>query len=235
MYHIHYCVHVHTGWRYTVSAEYKEDFIDLQDSFGQLFETLCETVQSLVVLNSLKRYLCRTFPEFKIPLQDAMTTDDVMEAVHNESSLTDLAYFERIVNRFNLPMKDKIEDYRIKLTSFCHHTLDKHSYVRSFREDYPRYILSSDKIVFQLQWKANKKTMVDIRNVLQKNFGHLADRVQIVVIEDGCVVVVCWAPKHLMEELARQASKNVTMLAEMGVMKLTVGSIEVIIEKVKHF
>ena len=33
----------------------------------------------------------------------------------------------------------------------------------------------------------------------------------------------------------RQASKNVTMLAEMGVMKLTVGSIEMITEKVKHF
>ena len=39
------------------------------------------------------------------PPRDAMTTDDVMEAVHNESSL---AYFEQIVNRFNLPMKDKI-------------------------------------------------------------------------------------------------------------------------------
>ena len=59
MYHIHYCVHVHTGWRYTVSAEFKEYFIDFQDSFGQLFETLRETVQSLVVLNSLKRYFCR--------------------------------------------------------------------------------------------------------------------------------------------------------------------------------
>ena len=50
--------------------------------------------------------------------------------------------------------------------------------------------------------------MVDIHNVLQKNFGHLADRVQIVVIEDGSVVVVCWAPKHLMEVLTTVLTKN---------------------------
>ena len=63
-------------------------------------------------------------------------------------------------------------------------------------------------------------------------FGHLVDRVQIVVIKDGSVVVVCWAPRYLMEELVRQASERVHRLAEMGVVKLTVGGTEVNIEKV---
>ena len=64
------------------------------------------------------------------------------------------------------------------------------------------------------------------------SFGHLADRVQIVVIQSGSVVAVCWAPRYLMEELARQASESVHRLAEMGVVKLTVGGTEVNIEKV---
>ena len=219
-----------------MSAEYKRDFILLQDKFGTLFCSISKAVKSQVPVDNLKEYLCQTFPEFKISLQEVSTTDDVMEAVRNQSSLTDVAYFDRINDHFNLQMTQEINSYCETLDSFCQYTLNNHSYVRSFREDYPRYILSTDKIVFQLQWKANEKTLKDIRDVLQMSFGHLADRVQIVVIEEGSVVVVCWAPQYLMEELVRQASECVHRLAEMGVVKLTVGGTEVIIHyRVSHY
>ena len=227
-----YSWYKHAGWRYTVSAKYKRDFILLQDKFGTLFRSISKAVKSQVPVDNLKEYLCQTFPEFKISLQEVSTTDDVMEAVRNRSSLTDVAYFDRINDHFNLKMTQKINRYCDTLDSFCQYTLDNHSYVRSFREDYPRYILSSDKIVFQLQWKANEKTLKDIRDVLQMSFGHLADRVQIVVIEDGSVVVVCWAPRYLMEELVRHVSARVHRLAKMGVVKLTIGGTEVKIEQV---
>ena len=224
------------GW-YAVSAVYKRDFIHLQGSFGRMFDSVCETVKSQVPVDDLKRYLCRTFSEFEIPLQDAVTTDYVMKTVRNESSLTDFAFFEEIADYFNLHrMKRAIRDYHSILDSFCQHTLDNHSYVRSFREDYPRYILSTDKITFKLQWNAKEKTLKDIRDVLQMSFQHLADRVQIVVIGDGSVVVVCCAPRYLMEELVRLASESVRKLEEMGVVMLTVGGTEVIIDRVNcHF
>ena len=215
-----------------MSAEYKNDFILLQDKFGRLFRSISEAAKSQVPVDDLKEYLCENFDEFKIPLQEASTTDDVMKAVRNQSSLTDLAYFHRINDHFNLQVTQEIDRYCDTLDSFCEQTLDNHTYVRSFREDYPRYIISSDKIVFQLQWKANEKTLKDIRDVLRMSFGHLADRVQIVVIEDGSVVVVCCAPRCLMEELVRQASESVHRLAEVGVVKLTIGGTEVNIEKV---
>ena len=85
-----------------MSAEYKRDFIRLQGSFGRMFDSVCETVGSQVPVDDLKRYLCRYFREFQILLRDAVTTDDVMEAVRNESSLTDFAYFEEIADHFNL-------------------------------------------------------------------------------------------------------------------------------------
>ena len=218
-----------------MSAEYKRDFIRLQASFARMFDSMCETVRSQVPVHNLKRHLSQSFSEFEILLQDAVTTDDVMKAVRNESSLTDFAYFEEIADHFNLQqVKCSIRDYHSILDSFCEHTLNNHSYVRSFREDYPRYILSSGKIVFQLEWKAKDKTLKDIRDVLRMTFKHLADRVQIVVIKDGSVVVVCCAPRYLMEELVRLASESVHMLAEMGVVKLTVGGTEVTIEKVNY-
>ena len=63
---------------------------------------MCETVKSQVPVDDLKRYLCRTFSEFEILLQDAVGTDDVMETVRKRSSLTDVAYFEEIANHFKL-------------------------------------------------------------------------------------------------------------------------------------
>ena len=158
---------VAAGWWYTVSAQYKEDFIELQDSFGNVFDCLCLALRSYVSVATLKEYLCRTFPELVFPLRDVITIDIVIEVVRNESSFTDLAYVKVIYNHFDLQeMKQKIDGYRRMLDSFCRHTLNNHSYVKSFREDYPRYILSSDKIVFQLQWKAMEKTLKYIRNVL---------------------------------------------------------------------
>ena len=223
-----------TGWRYTVSAEYKEDFIDLQNGFGRMFDFSCVALQTHVSAAGLKKYLCRTFPELVIPLQDASTTDDVMEVIRNKSSLTDVGYFKVIANKFDLKvMKQEVEEYRKRLNSFCQHTLHNHSYIRSFREDYSQYILTSDKIEFQLQWNSVEKTMKDIRDVLQMCFGQLADRVQIVVIEVGSVVVVCCAPQHLMKELVRRATRNAHMLAYIGVIKLTIGGTEVTIKKVK--
>ena len=220
-----------------MSAEYKRDFIRLQGSFARMFDSICETVRSKVPVNNLKRHLTQSFSEFEIILQDAVTTDDVMKAVRNESSLTDFAYFEEIADHFNLQQVERsIRNYRSILDSFCQHTLNNHSYVRSFREDYPRYILSTDKITIKLQWKAKEKTLKDIRDVLQMSFQHLADRVEIVVIKDGSVVAVCCAPRYLMEELVRLASDGVDTLVEMGVVKLTVGGTEVISEKVNcHF
>ena len=218
-----------------MSAEYKRDFIRLQGSFARMFDSICETVRSQVPVDNLKRHLTQSFSEFEILLQDAVTTDDVMKAVRNESSLTDFAYFEEISDHFNLQqVKHSIRTYHSILDSFCQQTLNNHSYVRSFREDYPRYILSNDKITFKLQWKAKEKTLKDVRDVLQMSFQHLADRVQIVVIEDGSVVVVCCAPRCLMEELVRLASESIDTLVKMGVVKLTVGGTEVIIEKVNY-
>ena len=156
---------------------------------------ICKAVNCQVPVDDLKRYLSENFDEFTIPLQEASnTTDDVMKVVRNQSSLTDLAYFHRIKDNFSLQVTQEIDKYYDTLDSFCQHTLDNHSYVRSFREDYPRYILTSDKIVFHLEWKANQKTLKNVRDVLRMSFKPLADRVQIVVIEDGSVVVVCCAP-----------------------------------------
>ena len=208
---------------------YKKDYTNLRASFYEMFYCVCEEVNKSpkVSVDTLKQYLCR-YAELKDILQDADTVDQVMEAVRSECSLTDCSYLEEIASQFKLNKVAKgIVDYHEILDKFCQHTIADHFYVKSFRED---YIHSSNKVTIRLQWNAQKKTLKDIRNVLYKAFGYLSVRVEIVVIQDGSVVVVCWAPQHLMKELVRLAELKRYKLREMGVVKLTIGDTEVSID-----
>ena len=67
-----------------MSAEYRNDFILLQDKFGRLFHIISKAVKSWVPVDDLKEYLCENFDDFKFSLQEASTTDDVMKAVRNQ-------------------------------------------------------------------------------------------------------------------------------------------------------
>ena len=208
----------------------------LQSCFGSMFESILEMVKTHVPVDDLKQYLCQTFPEFEESFQESDTVTDVMTAVHNDCSLTDCAYLEKIADKFKLQAcQQAIDEYRSILSTFCNHTLEKHAYVKSFREDCSsRNIISSDKITFKLMWNANEKTMTDIRDVLQTAFEELATRIQIEVIKTKCVVVVCWFPQCLKKQLVEIAESNIAQLTEMGVVSLTVGSTELIVEKAKE-
>ena len=208
----------------------------LQSHFGSMFASILEMVTIYVPVGNLKQYLCRTFPEFEGSFQDGDTVDDVMTAVRNECSLTDCAYLEKIADKFKLQAcQQAIDEYRKILSTFCNHTLEKHSYVKCFREDCSsQNIISSDKITFKLMWNAKDKTMTDIRDVLQTAFEELAARIQIEVIKTKCVLVVCWFPQSLKKQLVEIAESNIAQLTEMGVVSLTVGSTELIVEKAKE-
>ena len=223
---------------YCVSAEYKEDFVDLQDKFGDMFDEVRKDVELHVQVGKLKQYLCDRFRELETDVQHAVTMGDVMKVVRNECILAEYSYLKQIAKHFDLQeAKKSIEHYHIKLDDFCTHTLEEHSYAKSFCVDHPVPIfpsLNKTEVTFKLEWKAKEKTLKDVRDVLRKAFRDLTDRVQIVVIKDGSVVVVCWAPQYLMTELVRLAKSKLDQLREVGVVELTVGYIELITEKVKY-
>lgn len=215
-------------WYYAVPSHYKRDFIHLQATFGSMFMHVSKGVKSCVSVGALKEYLSSTFADFQF-LQDANTIEKVMQVVRNKCSLTDCGYLEEIANHFDLQAeKKKIMSYQEALDSFCRHTLSNHVYVRSFREDYPRYILSCNKITFQLMWKSERKTLDDIRDILYKAFEPESARVQIVLVDDGSVKVVCWAPQYLMEKLMTLARERVAVLTKMGMINLTIGGTKII-------
>lgn len=203
-----------------------------------MFDEVWKDVELHVQVGKLKQYLCDRFRELETDVQVAVTTGDVMKVVRNECTLADYSYLKQIAKHFGLQeAKKSIEHYHNKLDDFCSHTLEKHSYAKSFCVDHPEPIfpsLNKIEVTFKLEWKAKEKTLKDVRDVLRKAFGDLIDRVQIVVIKDGSVVVVCWAPQYLGKELVELAKSKLDQLKGIGVVKLTVGYTELIPSKVNY-
>ena len=220
-----------SGRNYHIGDCYRKDYVCLQDEFVSMFELVQEKVERVSV-NDLKQYLCR-FDELRSLLQDADTLDKIMNAVREQSTLTDFAYIDRIAHHFgNRKVKSKVSHYKKSLKKFCRHTIQAHTYVQSFCEDQSKPIPSTNKVTFKLEWNATETTMNDIRGILRKAFGRLADRVKILVVREGCVLLECAAPPCLMKDLVGVASRRKHELVAMDVVKLTIGSTVVINEQV---
>ena len=199
-----------------------------------MFKYVQEKVKDSVSVDELKQYLCQ-YDGLESLLQDADTMVEVMNAVRRQSTLTDYAYIAEIAHHFGIDeAKSKIGSYRKTLDDFCQHTVQNHTYVQSFHEDRSKPIPSSNKVTFKIEWDAAKTTMNDIHGILRMAFGHLADRVEILVVREGCVLLECAAPQYLMKDLVGIASRRKTKLVAMDVVKLTIGSTEVINEQVSR-
>ena len=201
-----------------------------------MLDCVQKKVKDIVSVDELKQHLCN-FDELESDLEHANTIDEVMIAVRGQSTLTDYAYINEIACHFGIDeAKSKIGCYEEILYNFCQHTIKSHTYMQSFCEHQSKRISSSNKInvTFKLEWDATKTTMIDIHGVLRMAFGCLADCVEILVVREGCVLVGCSAPQYLIPDLAKEAKKRKSKLVALDVVKLVIGSTEVINEQVSR-
>ena len=177
-----------------------------------------------MTVEELKKLLT-FYPEMQIPLQDANTITEVMAVIQRHSSFTTYCYLEDLVDVFNIAeAKEEIAVYRNFVEHFCQHTLTQHSYVASLLADKSRCLLSAKTIIFKLEWGlGDKKTLADIKSILNKTFEILANHIHVKEVQSGCVMVTCYAPQYLMGALLRLAQENKEMLVESGVSYLSVG------------
>ena len=193
-----------------------------------MFYAVCKKVELHVSVVTLKQYLYQTFAELENILQDADIIDQVMKlsAVSAHSQIVPILRILLASSICKMLLREFLTTTILFVGTLLPTTCMSNHSVRTTQKN----ISTTNKITFRLQWKAQEKTLKDIRNVLYKAFGYLSVRVEIVVIQDGSVVVVCWAPQHLTEELVRLAKLKRYKLREMGVVKLTIGGTEVSIQ-----
>ena len=85
------------------------------------------------------------------------------------------------------------------------------------------HILSTQTLTLKLEWKPDDKTLADIQSLIRKTFKSLSDLIHVVVVKEGSVTVICYAPHYIMGTLVQMAKESKSMLLENSVSYLSIG------------
>ena len=86
-----------------------------------------------------------------------------------------------------------------------------------------KHILSTQTLTLKLEWKPDDKTLADIQSLIRKTFHSLFKFIHVVVVKEGSVTVICYAPHYIMGTLVQMAKKSKSMLLENSVSYLSIG------------
>ena len=194
--------------------------------FGNLIEAVAPVIaKGIPSLQELKRYLQRCFPGLKPQLAIAESFDDVMELVENKCTIINVCCLEAIVDHYNITeAKRHITEFKTAVDTFCEEVKLSVCCKESFKRILSSHPPTCETVEFVLEWKTDEHTLNDIRDLLSKAFEDLVNNVQVrVIMEGNSIIITCYAPHHMMDILLVTAKKNLGLLKERGLLKLTLG------------
>ena len=193
-----------------------------------IFQTLIDTITPLITesipsIKELKSFLQRYYTELKPQLSLAESFNDVIAAVQSKCTIINVTCFEAIVEHYNIEKaKCHITAYKSILDKFCEEFKLSEFKHEQLLAGLPS-LLKCETVAFVLEWRDNDYSLDMIRVLLQKAFQNMATRVQIRAIKvDNMIFVTCYAPRHIIDVLLMEGRKNLDVLREMGVIKLTI-------------
>ena len=193
-------------------------------TFGNFIHSVAPLIEkSIPSLRELKTYLRRCFRELKPQLTVAESFDDVMDLVEEKCTIINVACLEGIINHYKIEeAKTHVTTYKSAVNTFCNEV--KLNVCKNKLMTGPSSLLKRETIQFVLEWKTDERTFNEIRELLCKTFGDIADRVLVNEVKEGnSIIVTCYAPRHIMDILQMEAEKNLNLLIKLGLLKLTIG------------
>ena len=213
-------------YKVTLQCTYQYDFDQMRATLGSLIHTVAPLIKAgISSLEDLKTYLRRCFRELKPQLSLAKSFDDVMELVEDKCSIINICCLESIVKQYNITdAKRHITEFKTAVDTFCEKIKLSVCCKESFKRILSSHPLTCETVEFVLDWKTDEHTLNDIRDLLSKAFEDLVNNVQVrVIMEGNSIIITCYAPHHMMDILLVTAKKNLGLLKEMGLLKLTLG------------
>ena len=187
-----------------------------------------------VCLTDMKAFL-NLFPQMKEEATAAESIEAAMGVVYSHTSLINTSHLETVAEKFKLQDAIRlIKEFNDSIDEFCSRIKTEHIYGRDFMEN--KNLQESEEVKFVLEWEGDKSTLSDIRSLLARAFHEKARHVIVKVVNQGnSIIVFCYAPPHLHEELKRivTESDNKGYLREMEILSITIGGFKILKRETK--
>ena len=210
-------------------------FISLQQEFATLVSTLTHFIaDNLSSLKELKTYLQRSFRELKPQLAHAKSSDDVITIIVGKYNIINVDCLEAIVDHLDVKeAKDYITAYKRRADEFCKEVSLSMCCNESFKAVSLSCLLTCETVQCTLKWNADEHKLIEVQHLLTRLFKSNHNRVYITDIRmDSHIIVTCYAPKHIVDILLIEATKN-DVIKEFELRKLTIGYSTVLDESEK--
>ena len=184
--------------------------------------------------DTFKTFL-RLYPELRKDAEAVESLNDTMRIVCDYTSLTNTKLLEAVAKQYDLQDAiDLIKKFDKSIDDFCQKIKTQHIYGQDFMEHSHKNLQRSDleEVKFVLEWEGDKTTLSDIQSLLRKAFHDNARHVMVKVVNEGnSIILICYAPLHLHEELIRLLKDNEEDLRKEGVLSVSIGRYVIIKRK----
>lgn len=204
-----------------LNADFQVKVDERRDALGMLIVKIAPLIESkMSSLDGLKLLIATCRSELKQKLYHAKVFTDVQHLISENCSPIDIVLLETIVKYYSIEEARKdIDNYKKDLEDFCK--------IRIYDvqiSGLSSSLLTCDTIKFIVNWKADECTINRIKELLSVAFKDLRKRVQVTRFHEGrSIVVICYAPHHLMDLLLVIAQENIDKLILLGLLRLTIG------------
>ena len=222
------------------SNDYPESYV-ISEYCQSQFEEKREELHILItnVINILKdntislediKYFLSLRPEFRDNARAAKSIEEAMIVISDHTSLINTKHLQAVAKKFKLQEAiDLIKTFDDSIEAFCEMIPTEHLYGQDFMEQSRKTLLKPEKVEFVLEWEGDNTTLSDIRGLLRKAFHKKAKHVIVKLINEGnSIIVICYAPRHLHEELKGLVTSNEGDLRKMKVLSVTIGGFEIL-------
>ena len=205
----------------SVSSETSDKFEERRADFADTFFKITEVIGNDVELEKLKKYL-RLHYSGQPDINKCITVADVIEWISKKCSLTNIKPLDRVMKYFKVDKAISImQEYNARNKEF----FDEMSLRLCLNEFLsPPSVLQLEKIEFLVNKSVDECTFKDIEKFIEVATEDLSEKVLVSVIKKGnSFSIFCSFPFVLSERLISTALKNLKVLKDNGLLKLTIG------------
>ena len=200
------------------------EFLEIRIHLGKTFRAVDKAICSInppLDCKEIKKFIVYLRPDLKVKIDTCKEVDEVLNVIRDNCSLLNIKLLEAVVDEFIKDAKGAIADYKKHLKKFSEELkvnfcLEEKIALCSS--------LKCETVTVTVDKNADETCFKDIDDLMTLAFQTLSPMIHVRVIREGnSYTIICSFPLTLSASLISTALKNLKVLKEKGIIKLTIG------------